>query len=847
MLKKLLVAASILLAVPAFAQNVQQSGSVTRNHIPVWVTSGAIGDGGSSADSPISSIGVTNNGGSGICVNSARITSGAYNALCLGASTTGPATISLQNFGSAGAQSLQFIINGTTFSFPGSLTQITIGVTPVVGGTNSNCLFVSGGVVGQQACTLSAITALTGDGTATGPGVSTLTLATVNSNVGTFGSGAVVPIITVNGKGLITAVSTSPVSITVGSSAIVSGSNQGIIYNNGGVFGNLGTLASSVLITSAGGVPIMATTLPSGLTVPGPTFTGTLTFPDAATWTAAGVSKMAALSTGSATIPSAGNINVSGQYQVSGSQIAASNLSNGTTGSGLVVLQTSPTLSGTVAGSITLSGANTYSGNSTFTAQGIFQGTSAPASAAGNTIVMGTIASPTLTNTGQAFIYNTTVNGAILEGDGSTNDVSLFNKSGALVFGIPTGTTKLNLPSLSSGTCSSGLGLDSSNNTILISCPGAASSIQVGTTTITSGSSGSIEFNNAGTLGELVPNGGVTKSGANLQQDGNYGGWALQNCTLAASVATNILTVALKDNSGADPSATSPCNINYRNVTATTGSTTLVQQTAALSITTNATGATLGSANSTAFRFWVVAFNNAGTNVLALINCTSQITAGVLTISSLNEGIVASTTPISGSATSAGVFYTPNGTTVTSKAFRILGYVEYNSTGLATAGTYASGPNFIQSFGPGIRKPGEVVQASVFTPTGTVTVVTTAGASFAAGANSNITASIAPTSAANPIRFFATSDAGNNTSTDGVLLQMGRGGTPTAVGPTNIRIMTAVGTAPGMSFSLAGYDLPNTTSSTAYAVRIWTNGAGTASVPGTTGDGAFEELQEIMG
>lgn len=51
----------------------------------------------------------------------------------------------------------------------------------------------------------SAITALTGDVTATGPGSVAATLATVNSNVGTF-SGPTS--ITVNGKGLITAIST---------------------------------------------------------------------------------------------------------------------------------------------------------------------------------------------------------------------------------------------------------------------------------------------------------------------------------------------------------------------------------------------------------------------------------------------------------------------------------------------------------------------------------------------------------------------------------------------------------------------------------------------------------------
>src|SRR5215467_3224082 len=48
------------------------------------------------------------------------------------------------------------------------------------------------------------VTALTGDGSATGPGSAALTLSTVNSNVGTFGNSTTIPIITVNGKGLVT-------------------------------------------------------------------------------------------------------------------------------------------------------------------------------------------------------------------------------------------------------------------------------------------------------------------------------------------------------------------------------------------------------------------------------------------------------------------------------------------------------------------------------------------------------------------------------------------------------------------------------------------------------------------
>jgi hypothetical protein len=78
----------LLLAGAAHAQSVQQSGSVTPNHVPVWTTNGVIQDGGTASSGLATSFGVTNNGGPGICVNSAPIT-GPYNALCLSASTSG--------------------------------------------------------------------------------------------------------------------------------------------------------------------------------------------------------------------------------------------------------------------------------------------------------------------------------------------------------------------------------------------------------------------------------------------------------------------------------------------------------------------------------------------------------------------------------------------------------------------------------------------------------------------------------------------------------------------------------------------------------------------------------------
>lgn len=58
---------------------------------------------------------------------------------------------------------------------------------------------------------------ITGDIAGTGTNNITGTLATVNSNIGSFGSATVIPVITVNAKGLVTAVSTSNVSIPSGS------------------------------------------------------------------------------------------------------------------------------------------------------------------------------------------------------------------------------------------------------------------------------------------------------------------------------------------------------------------------------------------------------------------------------------------------------------------------------------------------------------------------------------------------------------------------------------------------------------------------------------------------------
>src|ERR1700688_3838451 len=138
--------AALLFSSAAQAQNVQYVSPVTRNHIAIWNTNGVIQDGGSSADSPLTSLGITNNGGAGFCVSSDRQTALGRNQLCFGASTAGPAVISLQNYGTAAAQNLQFVINGTPVTIPTGASQIATENGPFVA-NHASCYISSAGIL----------------------------------------------------------------------------------------------------------------------------------------------------------------------------------------------------------------------------------------------------------------------------------------------------------------------------------------------------------------------------------------------------------------------------------------------------------------------------------------------------------------------------------------------------------------------------------------------------------------------------------------------------------------------------------------------------------------------------
>lgn len=187
--------------------------------------------------------------------------------------------------------------------------------------------------------------------------------------------------------------------------------------------------------------------------------------------------------------------------------------------------------------------------------------------------------------------------------------------------------------------------------------------------------------------------------------------FGLANGKLVASVAANALTIAVKTAAGADPSASDPVYLAFRDATLATGSYQVRTIEAALSLTVS-NGSTLSTTDSNPFRLWVALFDDAATLRLAAQNCL----AGNNLYPLQEDGLASATAEGgAGAADQAGVFYAA--AAIASKPFRLLGYLEWTS-GLATAGAWSSGPDAIQMFSVGSKKPGDIVQEVVKVVTG---------------------------------------------------------------------------------------------------------------------------------
>lgn len=247
-MRKVLSLLALLAAFPAQAQ-VLQSGTVTPGHVMVWAGNGLAKDGGTAANGFITSLGITNNGGPGACVSSAQpSTALGYNQLCLSASTAAAAQITLQNYGTATAQNLQFVINGTTITLPtGGGTTIPSITTPLVTG---NIICASGTTGALVGCTLGTAGQLL-----VGQGATAPAFKTMNGDVASIDAAGNFTIGKVNGVAY-------PASPSIGSAPYVSSSNTityGAIPATGGGTGVVSPTAHGVVIAQGASAMTTAT------------------------------------------------------------------------------------------------------------------------------------------------------------------------------------------------------------------------------------------------------------------------------------------------------------------------------------------------------------------------------------------------------------------------------------------------------------------------------------------------------------------------------------------------------------------------------------------------------------
>lgn len=299
------------------------------------------------------------------------------------------------------------------------------------------------------------------------------------------------------------------------------------------------------------------------------------------------------------------------------------------------------------------------------------------------------------------------------------------------------------------------------------------------------------------------------------------------NLGISSSAVGGALTINVTQASGSTPTTSSPVLVPFRSTTLTSGTVTWSTISSALSLTVP-NGATLGTTSNVPFRVWVFLDANSGTPAIGVATCSSQKN---IYPCSIWESTLVTSTSMSVGSDSGGVLYAAAG--VALDAVRIIGYCDF-SAGLATAGMWASACTTMQLMGPGIKKPGDVVQSvsDTFSSTAAINTVNVA---------TGITKTISPTSTPNLIRAmaaFSYQQSGANSNGTLRITRNVAGGTVGSVSLTTNGAATQITT----SAFTAGTDAPGTTSPTIYQVYGDTS-SGTNFMAGTQ----YMELQEIMG
>lgn len=299
--------------------------------------------------------------------------------------------------------------------------------------------------------------------------------------------------------------------------------------------------------------------------------------------------------------------------------------------------------------------------------------------------------------------------------------------------------------------------------------------------------------------------------------------------TLSANVGTNALSLA-----------TTLRQIDFRSATASNGAPSSPAS-SSIGTLTVPSGATMGQSNGVAARLWVAVLNNAGTLELAVIN--TQLGNGQ--IAPISESGFISTTVMNAASDNAGVWYST--TARASVAFRLIGYIESTQ---AAAGTWATSPSVVQAMGPGVHKPGDVIQtvgnAPAASNTGTTQLPADATIPQIAEGDQYMTQTITPSSAINTLVVNSALHASTN-AVAGTAIGMALFQDATANALKAMGQMTA-GVSYAVCLNLRHLMQAGTAAATTFRVRAGANAVGTTTFNALYGAaaGAYIDVTEIM-
>ena len=342
--------------------------------------------------------------------------------------------------------------------------------------------------------------------------------------------------------------------------------------------------------------------------------------------------------------------------------------------------------------------------------------------------------------------------------------------------------------------------------------------------------------------------------GSNALASSSVGMNAPLNLQIGTTNPSNTIVASILGMNGSVPSSTNPVLMGFRSSATPAGGLNVAGSIQASLSYTLASTFSLGCTTGVPCRVWLTIF------------CTGETGTNPTTCSGFSLGASASTnstaaggcqplpeqslvTTASATGTTLGTIYT--GSTLSAKAFRIVGYMEATWT----SGTGWGAPTVVVPFTTGMKKPCETVQGPFSTTDNTNTACSTTTNTITA-----ITTSITPISSINMIETEAkvSFSVGNTSSTQPTATvriyryPTGSPGTSNQVGNSGVMTVVNGGLAVGLNqfeimYPLDGVDFPASGgTATSYTVYEQSSGGTGCNVNGSSSTSRIK-VREIMG